>query len=238
MELDLHREILSALEHVYSGKKEVRLHNDHKGMPVSYPATIQGFGERGIVFKVNKYQLVCLALEKQTFIQSEQLPSIVKARLIDLDFPNTQATLQNFAYTLDSIGKRQNIRVQPPEAIQVVINVNARKIKGILVDISETGLGVKTLRENVFHQSLLRRGASVLVLFRLPSETSDTLLTGAIRNIAKEIDNESNRLGILISPNSKARESIARYINRRKTRIQAELDILFTQLSQENDYQD
>jgi hypothetical protein len=233
MELDLHREIISALEYIYSSKKEVRLHNDHKGMPVSYPATIQGFGERGIVFKVNKYQLVCLALEKQTFIQSEQLPSIVKARLIDLNFPNTQVTLQNFAYTLDSIGKRQNIRVQPPEAIQVVINVNTRKIKGTLVDISETGLGVKTLKGNIFHQSLLRRGASILVLFRLPSETSDTLLTGTIRNIAKEIDNGSYRLGILISPNSKAREAIAHYINRRKTRIQAELDILFIQLSQE-----
>ncbi len=232
MELDLHREIVSALEYIYAGKKEVRLHNDHKGMPVSYPAIIQGFGEHGIDFKVNKYQLVCLALEKQTFIQSEQLPSIVRARLIKLDYPKTEVTLQHFAYTIDTIGKRQNIRVQPQEPIQVVINDNIRKINGLLVDISETGLGVVTVGESVFSPTLLRRGASVLVVFRLPGEAGDTILAGTIRNMAREIDNASYRLGILIAPNSQAHETIARFISRRKTRIQAELDVLYTQLLQ------
>jgi PilZ domain len=232
MDLDLHREILSALEYVFAAKKEVRLLNVHKGMPISYPATIQELGEQGIVFKVQKYQLVCLALEKQTFIQSEQLPSIVRAKLIGLDYPKTEVTLQNFAYTLNTIGKRQTIRVQPQEPIQVLINDNVRKIKGLLVDISETGLGVVTVGAGVFSPNLLRRGAPILFTFRLPGETSDLFLAGTIRNTARDIDNVSYRLGIQISPDSQAHEAIMRFISRRKTRIQVELDVLYTQLSQ------
>jgi hypothetical protein len=233
MDLDLHREILSTLEYVYAGRKEVRLHNGHKGMPISYPATIQGFNDRGIIFKINKYQLVCLALDKQTFIQSDLLPSIVKAKLIDLDYPRAQVTLQHFIYTLDTIGKRELIRVQPQEPVQVNINDRYRKIKGTLVDISEVGIGVQTLVNIAYSSSLIRQGTAVQVSFRLPGETVETFMTGNIRSIAKEIQAETYRLGILISPNTQAREAIVRYISKRKTRILAELDALYSQLSQE-----
>lgn len=231
MELDLNREILSALENVYAGKKEVKLHNDYKGVPVSYPATIQGFNDQGIVLKVNKYQLVCLTLEKHTFIQSEQLPSIVKASLVNLDFPKTEVTLHNFAYTVDTIGKRAFIRVQPQEPIQAVLNNNVRKIRGQLVDISENGLGVVTVEQSAYSLGLLRRGASILVNFRLPGEANDTLLAGTIRNIAREIDINSYRIGILVSPSRQAHETLVRFIARRKSRILAELEVLYSQLS-------
>jgi len=232
MELDLNREILSALEYAYAGKKDIKLHNVHKGVPVSYPATIQGFGGQSIVLQVNKFQLVCLTLDKYTFIQSELLPSIVKASLEDLDFHKTQVTLHNFAYTVDTIGKRAFIRVQPQEPIQVVLNNNVRKIQGRLVDISESGLGVVVVEQSPFSLGLLSRGASVLVTFRLPGEATDTLLAGTVRNAAREMDINSYRIGILVSPSRQAHETMLRFIARRKTRILAELDLLYTQLSQ------
>lgn len=231
MELDLHREILSALEYIFAGKREVKLHNDHKGMPVSFPAVILGFKDTGVVFKTNKYQLACLALEKHTFIQSDLLPSIVKARLIDMDFSHAEVILQNFSYTVSTIGKREFIRVQPPESIQAVLDHQAHKIKARVIDISEGGLGLVTTGGNIYSPGLLRRGSSVMVVLRLPGESAETFLAGAIRNLAKGGEPGSYRLGIQNSPNSQAREAIARFISARKTKILAELDSLYTQLS-------
>ncbi len=232
MELDLHHEILRVLKHVYAGKKEVRLYNDHHGVPVSHPATIQGFNERGVIFKINKYQLVCLALEKHTYIQSELLPSIVKARLIDLDFPIAQVTLQQFAYTVDSIGRREFTRVQPQRPILVTIKDNNRKMKGQLADISETGLGVQTIGPGAFGPVLMRPGASLSVSLRLPGYLTDILLPGKICNISREIEPGINRLGILISPDSQTHEAIASYVSQRKTSLLTEMVDLYMNLSQ------
>lgn len=173
-----------------------------------------------------------MTLDKQTFIQCELLPSIVKANLEDFDFHKNQVILHNFAYTVDTIGKRAFIRVQPQELIQAELNNNVRKIRGRLVDISESGLGVVVAERSPFSLGLLSRGASVLVTFRLPGEAIDTFLAGTIRNIARETDINTYRIGILVSPSNQAHETMLRFIARRKTRILAELEVLYKQLSQ------
>lgn len=230
--MNLYREIILVLERLAQDKKEVKLINSHKGIPISYDATIQGFDTEGVIFQVHKYQVVCLELERHTYLYTDLLPSVVKAKVASIDIIASKVTLTGFAYAVETIGKRMMLRVEPDQPISVVISNNKRRLRGSLADISEKGIGIFVQASQTFTPSVFIRHSKVLINLRLPTEPSEISLDGIISHIRK--DGEAYHLGINITPDPIIKGAITSFISQRQIEILCELQMLYDQLYQGN----
>jgi hypothetical protein len=220
--------VFEALSRMTAAKEEVRLINDHRGIPVTYMASIEGFKEFSVIFKVNKYQCVCLELERFTYLQSPSLPSILKAKVADLDIVNTLVSLKNFEPASDTIGRRTVIRVQPKDPVDVVILYQGQKIRGSLVDVSSSGIGIYMVSAYIYNPGLLRKNERIQLTIRLPNEKggiTDIRIPGTILYVNRE--KGSFRLGISTNPEPHAQTTISQFITQTQAEIMRELKTLY-----------
>lgn len=152
-----------------SGRETISLINVYKGIPISYPATIINVGENAIQAITEKYQLVCLYHERETFIQSPEISEIIKARVIGLDAPTSTVILSDFEIITKTIGERREVRVCPKFTIEGEVQSQdlADAYQGELADISHSGLGIY-INDRDFFPRVYRPGRKLTVCFKLP----------------------------------------------------------------------
>ncbi len=145
--------------------------NVYKGVPLSFPAKIVEVGEGYLRVLTDTYQIVCMYLEKSTLIQSELLPEIVQAEVIELDTKKHLALLANFHYVEKGIGNRAEVRIQPKDPLTSEIQDKEEKLtlKGELADISKEGIGIY-LERLVFFSKVVYPDAEVDIMIELPGE--------------------------------------------------------------------
>jgi hypothetical protein len=223
------QEIRNQFANIQEKKEEVRLINDHRGIPINYEAMVEGFDEQGVIFRVNKYQCVCLELDRYTYIQSPSLHSIVKGRVVDLDIVTSQVKLSAFEYAAESIGKRNTVRVQPKEPMDVLLLYHGEKIRGRLADISSSGMGVFVMATYIYNPGLLRKGEQIQVVVKLPNDKGSAVnevhLTGTILYLNR--DKGSYRLGVNMIVDAYAKTQIAQFVSNRQAEILRELRMLY-----------
>lgn len=227
MDMNLDREILEILGKIAQAGAPVRLINVYKGMPVVTEARIDNIDTRGVQFRLTPSQMVCLQLEGQSHISSESLPSVVRARLVEIDFPSGTARLNNFGYAPRNIGKRTPVRVRPTEPIPVLITSGTRRLRGSLGDISELGVGLFSLAAQTYHPGLLQRDSQVKISLRLPGDEQDIQFEGIILYLSQE--EAGYHLGVSTLPGPEARQKISGYISRRLVEIKAEMERLYSE---------
>jgi|YelNatPaOPRAMG01_1025707.scaffolds.fasta_scaffold01777_22 hypothetical protein len=161
--------IIELLRRVAVAESEIRLLNVYQGIPIAFPAAIVYVGANSIIVKTEKYQIVCLYQERQTFIQYPGFPSVIKAHVNGVDASNLQAELTEFSYVHDGIGERRQVRVWPKEVVtgQLRLSDRMETLTGELADISLEGMGIY-LPNNEYTIHLFRQGRKVAILFRLP----------------------------------------------------------------------
>jgi hypothetical protein len=148
--------------------KRIRLLNVYKGVPISNMATITNIGISAITIKTEKFQIVSLYRERETYIQSDITATTIKAKVQQIDFPNVQATLDTFDFPKGNIGARTQVRVETEEPVQgaVMTNEMRRPFTAELADISQDGLGV-FIRERFFVPTSYRIEANLSVFLPL-----------------------------------------------------------------------
>jgi hypothetical protein len=160
--------ILNVFHRLYMGEGNIRLLNIFQGVPIAYPATITSIGSDSISVITEKYQMVCLYRDKETFIQNPELHSVVKARVSNLYISQLQATLTDFSYVENGIGDRRQVRVLPKEQVTGGLQIADRSemIGGELADISLEGIGIY-IPEKEFSPRSFRHGRKVAINYRL-----------------------------------------------------------------------
>jgi len=164
-------QILELFRQIMEQQKKIRLMNIYQGVPISYEATILDVDPETIRIKTDKYQTVCLYREKETYIQSDLIASSIKARVIDINFLNTEAVLAEFSALTETIGAREIVRVQPFNQIvgKVIIPSEINDFEGELADLSQDGVGIYMPSQN-FNEDLYFKGALVRISFSLPGK--------------------------------------------------------------------
>ncbi len=72
-------ELSAAFRNMAAQHQSVRLFNEYKGLPVSCDAPILAINAEGIVVSVSNYQMVCLYLDRHTYLDSKYLPGQCRA---------------------------------------------------------------------------------------------------------------------------------------------------------------
>jgi hypothetical protein len=160
---------ISYFNRIFKEKKDVRLLNVYKGVPISNLATITAIGSSAITIKTEKFQIVSLYRERETYIQSDLTATTIRARVQHIDFANTQAVLSKFDYPKGFIGARTQVRVEPEEPVQgaVITKDMRRPFSAELADISQNGLAI-FIKERFFLPAAFCIEAVVTIFLPLP----------------------------------------------------------------------
>jgi hypothetical protein len=154
----------------------INLLNVYKGVPLSFPAKIIEVGDSYLRVLSETHQMVSMYLEKSTLIQSEGLPEIVQAEVIELDIRKHLALLANFNYVEKGIGNRAEVRIEPKESLpsELQDKVEQMTLRGELADISREGVGIYIDRAN-FLSKVIHPNAKLDVIFNLQFEYLQTV---------------------------------------------------------------
>ncbi len=222
-------DIREILQYLIKTERLVRLLNNYKGIPISYDARFVEEIPEGFIIQVNKYQNVCMENDRFTFIQSDQLPAIIRAKVLSVDIVQEMALLSEFSVAPENIGAREAVRVQPKDPITIVLASERRKLTGSLVDISVSGMGITIVTAFPFNPDLVKK-APVTVEFKLPINQSSIKIQGTLVNImARKSGNY--RLGVMLNTDTNTKQMIARFIAARQAEILREMrayhDVLY-----------
>ena len=177
--------LLSQFELAIRNKSRIQLLNSYKGLPIGSEGVILQVDRDVIRVQCDLPQMVCLLMEKQTYMKSPELQGTLQAQLLDLDMARQEALLYNFGKVKGDIGQRSQIRVEPETSISVQLQAgyHAAAVKGELVDVSTNGVGM-VLDRILYSPRLYAVGAELNVQFTLLlSSPSVSARTGSLSPI-------------------------------------------------------
>jgi hypothetical protein len=182
------------LEKLSASPNEIRLMNVYKGVPLSFPACLAGGSSRALHVVTDPYQMVCLYIKRETFIQCDSLPETVRAKVIDLNPHQREATLSGFTRAPAGIGARTRVRVQPEKPLdgELQDEMGGNLLQGRLADISQDGLAVY-LAQEFFSSWPLFPGARLTARLRLPGVSEALLPRSLPQSEAQRYDHRLER---------------------------------------------
>ncbi len=218
--------IFRQLGHLRDAGQAVQLMSSYKGLPIVRPAAPVSLGFDEAVFQVHRHQAVCLRLAHETVLDVPELPMLVQAAVAEVDLATSRALLNDFRYTRQPQSQRGILRLQPGEALEVVLAQGTQAIHGWLADISYGGLGVKGVAAHALDPAFVIRGMAVQLAFYLSHQYRMLELSGVIANSL--LGGDYYRIGLRFQPQPDAasRHIIAAYMARRQPEIIQEIRLL------------
>ncbi|BDV44705.1 pilus protein PilZ [Geotalea uraniireducens] len=210
------QQILAILTDIKNGARtnDLRLLNYYRSIPVNYGATVEHIDGDVVELAVQQQQAIVMQMEKQTFIKSDHFPKDVLAAVSYINIDKCRALVSKFAYAVIRAERRQFVRVEVRERIEVGFTATGATFNGTLHDISIGGLAVAAELANPPEDNLV--GTVTLKLPDTPCEMPAKLL----RRI--EVDDRS--LFIMETrPNARAEKAISQFIFQRQVEIIREL---------------
>jgi hypothetical protein len=220
-------QILSQLWSLFLTHKPVRLLNVFHGVPISYEATISMISQTYLGLSVHRYQVVCIALEKYTYLQSERLPKPVRAYAVAVDIGEQEVMLERLIPASNNLGNRTNLRVQPKEPIFIEIHRNGERLIASLADLSLQGVDKFTLGILGESEFNLRQNQEVDLSLKLPRANAQLRICGVAGRHGFDQQRNLHRLKIQLSPDSSSETVLTDYISQRQAEIMQELELIY-----------
>lgn len=205
--------ILQVLKEMRSGKlsSDLRLLNYYHEIPVSYPGVIEDIDGEMVDLTVHQHQAVVMKFQKFAFLKSRHFPNDVVARVFRADADKGIALLHKLSYAQIRAERRQFVRVQVVDPLQVTFTSPAGTVTGKLVDISVSGASIECQQREPAIETQVE-GSLALSLEGAALKVDSTVL--------KINDHEGKTRYIFsLSPNSKAEEKISQFIFQRQLEI-------------------
>lgn len=215
--------IITDLQFVMETSQELDILNFHKSFPITCKARVDRIDRDVVVMHVQPPGSICLENQEQTIVLSRGLPEAVKARIISFDLVKGELKLSDFSYVGSHFGERMIARVQPEDTITVEMDADGLRVDSTLVDVSLSGLGVVSSRNN------LQRGQ--LLQITLPLPEGRVTLPGKVLNVTELPDNQQ-RMSIGFTRNAQEISVVMRYIKDRRSEILAEIERQYQQAYQ------
>ena len=161
------------LEQTARNRSGIKLLNVYKGLPVSYDVSIHSIGNSEIQVHSNRHQLACLYYQRETYLQGEELPFILRSQVMSLHLGKENAVLANLEMAPNSIGNRSQIRVEPDEPLLAGIQFDGSSSEFFVpvADISAEGAGVY-FEHYVFPARSCQPGNEISMSLWLPDNIS------------------------------------------------------------------
>jgi len=172
---------------VSRGQSEIKLLNIYKGLPLIHDTSIEAVGGFEITVPSNRQHIACLYHQRETYLQGEKLPFLIRAQVISLNLAKEAAILSGFEVAKPDIGKRSQIRVEPDEPLVAFIQSfgSSFDLPAPVADLSAEGASVY-LDAELFPIRQFQPGKEISVTISFPDTVSQKikkLSTRAIQEV-------------------------------------------------------
>lgn len=141
-------DILLILKKIAAGsiKNDLKLLNYYHEVPISYPARIDKIDGDCVEITIQQAQSAVLGLQKQTLLRSAAFPSGMGVHCFVeyVNVKNCFAVLGRFAFASVRAERRGAVRVYVDGLYPVSFAAEEQELCGHLLDISLTGIGMKS----------------------------------------------------------------------------------------------
>jgi hypothetical protein len=174
--LSLSNDLFRLLGQIAKNQSEIRLLNIYRGLPISYDTNINSVGNFEIQVPASKQHIACLYYQRETYLQGEKLPFLIRSQVLSLNLAKEAAILSNFEVAKPDIGKRAQIRVEPEEPLIAFIQFvgSGYEIPAPLADISAEGASIY-LETHLFPARQFQPGNEITTTISFPDTVSQKI---------------------------------------------------------------
>jgi hypothetical protein len=171
--LSLSIDLIRLLGQLARDGSEIKLLNIYKGLPISYGTNIKSVNDFEISVPTNRQHSACLYYQRETYLQGESFPFLIRSQVLSLNLAKEAAVLANFEVAKPDIGKRAQIRVEPGEPLLAFIQFTSSgyELPVPLADISAEGAGFY-LEAPLFPVRQFQPGKEILLSVAFPDTVS------------------------------------------------------------------
>jgi hypothetical protein len=180
--LSLSNDLFRLLGQIAKNQSEIRLLNIYRGLPISYDTNINSVGNFEIQVPASKQHIACLYYQRETYLQGEKLPFLIRSQVTSLNLAKEDARLANFEVARPDIGKRAQIRVEPDEPLIAIIQFinSGYELPAPLTDISAEGASIH-LETHLFPVRQFKPGNELMISIPFPDTVSQKIIKLATR---------------------------------------------------------
>ena len=172
----LSKDLIRLLGQLARNESEVKLLNIYKGLPISCDTSIRSVGDFEISVPANRQHIACLYYQRETYLQGESLPFLIRSQVLSLNLVKEAAVLANFEVAKPDIGKRTRIRVEPGEPLLAFVQIasSGYELAVPLDDISAEGAGFY-LEAPLFPVRQFQPGKEIRITVSFPDTVSQKI---------------------------------------------------------------
>lgn len=228
--LNLPEDVLDALKRFVGPQPLITLLNYYKGVAVASEANLQGFDLTTATLQTQKHQVVCLALENQTRVQSRTLSLAVQARVAAVDVGASTARLTDFKPVAYTTERRLTVQPDPAHSIEIELSAQNWTTHGHLETVSLTSLNIYLPASEIFFEPELvfREGSGLHARFQLPGVDRAVELDGNVIRGAPQQDDYA--VSIKLPVEGETQKIIRAYILHRRAVVAQELEARYEEM--------
>ena len=140
-----------------TGRPDLELLSYYRGVPFVYKAMAWRIREGQIIFAVQPPALALLKPNEKAILLCESLLDPIQAKVVALDLRAGLVEMGDFSYASSKASSRREMRIEPETYYDVELARGDFVLKGMICDISMSGIGVIVNDVEHFAQSDILR---------------------------------------------------------------------------------
>ena len=226
-----HDTILRELRRQLVEQRPVTLYNTYNGVPITYEAEIAIVHANTIGVIVHPYQTVCISHERRTYIQCKDIPDLVRAHSVSIDFTNHVVMLDKLKIPHSISVDLNNSWIKPEKAVRVDLDSDfGERLQGELLSLAVLAGNVVRVAVVVPEDCPYSREDPIELTFKLPVG-GDLVQTGGVVHSLTGLRNKpERRLEMEGSAVMQDEIALLAYIAHREDKIMQTLDEEYREL--------
>ncbi len=199
-----------------SGRTGIKLINYYHGLPLCYPASIEGVEHGMIDLDIHPQQAVAIERDKYTFIKCDAFPHTIGAHVQYINVHKRTAVLMRFFFAEIMAEQRNAIRLRLNPATDAAFESPGGTVHGKLYDLSAGGASV------LVEQAVdIPDDTELTLQFMVPNiiQNTHTIVATPARYVDTLERPGSSLMRFTITPDKNVEQHISHYVFQRQVEI-------------------
>jgi hypothetical protein len=217
--------ILDVLRRHLSEQRPVTLFNTYQGIPIAYEAEVAMVHPEVVGLIAHPYQTACIKQERVTYLQSREIPSLVQAHPVSIDYTNRVVMVDQLRIPQSIATDLYHSLISPEETVRVELDSDmGGSLEGTLVSLAT--LEANTIRLVVDAPATVPFGRQddVHLTFKLPDNGDLVQVGGVVTSLNDHHNQDRKRLTVEGQAEMQDEISVLAYIARQEDAVINRLD--------------
>ncbi len=223
--------ILRVLHRHLQEQRPITLLNTYKGIPITYEAEIAMVHPDYVGMIVHPYQTVCIQQEQRTYLQCKEIPGLIRANPVSVDFTNRVALLGHIKVPHGISVDLYNSWVKPDDKVRVELDSDlGERQDGELLSLAVLPGNNVRVAVAVPEDFPYTRQDAVELSFRLPGSPSLIQVGGVVHSLTGMRNRPEKRLDVAGNATLQDEVALLAYIAQREDELMKDLDKTYKKL--------